>query len=79
MLKPGERLLLYSDGITEAENPNGEFLEEEGLERILAETSSTEGTEFLADLLHKLCEFAEWQDFNDDVSALVFEYRGPQT
>jgi hypothetical protein len=34
-LDPGDLLVLYSDGITEAENPAGEPFEETGLERLL--------------------------------------------
>jgi serine phosphatase RsbU (regulator of sigma subunit) len=33
---PGDLLLLYSDGITEAENPGGQPFEEAGLERFIA-------------------------------------------
>lgn len=35
LLEPGDLLVLYSDGITEAENPQGEPFEEAGLERVL--------------------------------------------
>ena len=34
-LEPGDLLVFYSDGITEAENPDGQPLEEEGLARVL--------------------------------------------
>ena len=32
---PGELLVLYSDGITEAENPAGQPFEETGLEQVV--------------------------------------------
>jgi serine phosphatase RsbU (regulator of sigma subunit) len=35
VMEPGDLLVLYSDGITEAENPAGEPFEEAGLERVL--------------------------------------------
>jgi phosphoserine phosphatase RsbU/P len=35
-LEPGDALIMYSDGITEAENPAGEPFDEDGLERTLA-------------------------------------------
>jgi serine phosphatase RsbU (regulator of sigma subunit) len=35
-LNPGDALLLYSDGITEAESPDGQPFDEAGLERTLA-------------------------------------------
>jgi serine phosphatase RsbU (regulator of sigma subunit) len=36
ILEPGDLLVLYSDGITEAENPEGQPFEESGLERLLS-------------------------------------------
>lgn len=35
-LRPGDALLMYSDGLTEAESPDGEPFDEAGLERTLA-------------------------------------------
>jgi serine phosphatase RsbU (regulator of sigma subunit) len=35
-LEPGDALVMYSDGITEAESPDGQPFDEEGLERTLA-------------------------------------------
>ena len=34
-IDPGEMLVLYSDGITEAENPAGQPLEEPGLQAVV--------------------------------------------
>jgi sigma-B regulation protein RsbU (phosphoserine phosphatase) len=39
-LAPGDALVLYSDGITEAEDPHGEPLEQSGLERIVERHAS---------------------------------------
>ncbi len=78
-MDPGDRLILYSDGITECEDPEGRLLDEDGLAEMLVANAAGDGPEFLADLLHDLSQYAAWADFNDDVSALVFEYRGPQT
>jgi sigma-B regulation protein RsbU (phosphoserine phosphatase) len=36
MMHPGDALLMYSDGITEAESPDGQPFDEAGLERTLA-------------------------------------------
>ena len=35
-LNPGDALVMYSDGITEAESPDGQPFDEAGLERTLA-------------------------------------------
>ena len=52
VLSPGDLLVFYSDGITEAEDPSGQPLEETGLELVLErhadKTSAAIGAEVLA-------------------------------
>ena len=36
IVRPGDILVLYSDGVTEAENPAGQPFEESGLDRVVA-------------------------------------------
>lgn len=78
-LRQGDRLFLYSDGITECANPAGDLLDEPGLEDMLDDLKDRDGPELLADLLFRLTEFSEGEEFDDDVSALVFEYRVPDS
>ena len=40
-LRPGDRLLLYTDGVPEAQNPRGDFLDHEGVRRWLAASEGT--------------------------------------
>jgi sigma-B regulation protein RsbU (phosphoserine phosphatase) len=40
-LEIGDTLIAYTDGVTEAENANGEFFSEEGLLSLLSEPSSS--------------------------------------
>ncbi|MEM6618624.1 MAG: SpoIIE family protein phosphatase [Pseudomonadota bacterium] len=74
-IKPGDKLFLYSDGITECQNKNDELLEEEGLQKLLERHIDGSGPEFIADMLWELTSFAEERPFEDDVSAILFEYR----
>ncbi|RLJ41368.1 sigma-B regulation protein RsbU (phosphoserine phosphatase) [Litoreibacter meonggei] len=76
-LIPGDRLVLHSDGITEAESPSGEMLEEEGFGAILDATRDLGGQETLDHLLGKLRAYTGATEFDDDVSALIFDYDGP--
>ena len=75
-LAPGDRLLVYSDGVTECEAPSGAMLEEEGLARLAAHRAGLGGRPFLEAILADLGAFAGGRDFADDVSMALVEYRG---
>jgi len=76
ILAPGDRLLIFSDGIVECPSPTGQFLEEDGLENIMRELSDSTGAALLESLLWKLSDFADDGDFPDDVSAILVEFQG---
>ncbi|MEM7241669.1 MAG: SpoIIE family protein phosphatase [Pseudomonadota bacterium] len=73
-LKKDERLLLYSDGLTECQNSKGDLLDDEGLEELLQPILDASGPDLLQDIVWKLTEFAESDDFGDDLSAILFEF-----
>lgn len=75
-LNAGDRLFLYSDGITECENMGGQFLDEEGLIRIISGKAGTDGPEFINDLIWELQAFRGDLDQADDISGLVFDFNG---
>ncbi len=77
-LKPGERLLMVSDGITECPNPAGEELGHEGLERILKHLTPFRGNALLEALIWELARWHESDEFPDDISCALFEYDGPR-
>ncbi len=73
-LRPGDRLLIQSDGITECMTPKGEMLNNEGLMTMLAHMHETRGQALLSTLLEHLQAFAGQQDFADDISAVLLEF-----
>ncbi len=76
-LRPGDRLLIYSDGITEYADANGAELGEPGLGRIMERLHGLRGHALLDALLWELAQWGGSDDFGDDVSAVLFEYDHP--
>ncbi|MFV0386447.1 PP2C family protein-serine/threonine phosphatase [Paracoccus sp. (in: a-proteobacteria)] len=75
-MKPGERLLIASDGVTEAANPSGRQLGEDGLEAIMRTNSFLNGHAFLESMAWSVSEYCRGQRL-DDMSAVLLEYRAP--
>ena len=86
-LGPGDRLLVYSDGVTECEDGAGAMLDEDGLARMARARAGLRGRPFLDALLADLRDHAglchchsdsleEGCVFADDVSMVLLEYRG---
>lgn len=73
-LAPGERMLIYSDGLTECPLAAGGMLGEAGLAALLHRHRDLDGPELLATLDHEL-RLASARDLPDDLSAALLEYR----
>ncbi|MGR3364134.1 MAG: PP2C family protein-serine/threonine phosphatase [Maritimibacter harenae] len=76
-LSPGDRLVLYSDGVTECRDAAGRELEEEGFARLLSRNAGL-GAETLAEAIAwDLDRHAGGQAPHDDISCVILDYRGP--
>lgn len=76
-LSPGDRLFLMSDGVTECPSPDGEELGTEGLRALLLQNAVLPSADLLEALVWDLNSHAGGADFPDDVSGILFDYRGP--
>ena len=66
--------MIYSDGLTEAENAEGEFFDTERLRDCLRDNCRDGAAELHAALLGALDHFSEGGVIRDDITALVLEY-----
>lgn len=73
-LEPGDTLLLYTDGLTEAIDANNERFGVERVSRALAQTHGRPASQVLEGLLATLHSFCPAPD--DDVAVLVLHYAG---
>ena len=76
-MAPGERLLIHSDGIVECSDAQGRLLGDDGLEAILRDMRHSHGPALLESLIWKLMEFSGADDLQDDVSAVLLEFKPP--
>jgi phosphoserine phosphatase RsbU/P len=74
-LEPGDLLVFYSDGITEAENPDGQPLEEEGLARVLEQDAQSTAATITSGILAAVHAHARRSRFADDLTVLVVKRR----
>ncbi len=75
-LAPGDRILLYTDGVTEAESPEGEELGVETLAELVAEVHTEGGAALCDAVLAGVERFTGGQAPGDDVTVVVIERLG---
>jgi phosphoserine phosphatase RsbU/P len=73
MLGPGDMIVLYSDGITEAEDPSGQPLEDSGLELIVERHADRSPSTITTEVLAAVHAHARRSRFADDLTILVLK------
>jgi serine phosphatase RsbU (regulator of sigma subunit) len=71
----GDTLLLYSDGVSEAENPQGEEFGEDGIRRAVVPVIGEAPERVLDGLFTALRTFTQDMAARDDMTAVVLRYR----
>ncbi|MCO6438376.1 MAG: PP2C family protein-serine/threonine phosphatase [Phycisphaerae bacterium] len=67
---PGDRLVLFTDGITESANPAHDLFGDARLDAVLCNPTNT-AAELLGFIVHSVREFREWRPAGDDETCLV--------
>lgn len=75
-LSPGDSLLVYTDGITEARAPDREMYGEQRLLACLADHPSADPGVLLDELSLDLDRFVRSAEQSDDITLLALQYRG---
>lgn len=76
VLKPKDKLLLFTDGVTEAMNINGDLFGEEKLENFLIESHGLPVTPLIDELMGAVSDHEAGCEQSDDITILAFEYFG---
>ncbi|WP_415035666.1 SpoIIE family protein phosphatase [Azonexus sp.] len=78
-LTPGDRLLLYTDGVTEAMNLADELYAEARLLAVCSEMQEAAVFDLVNGALASIKAFAGSAPQSDDITVMAIEYRGPAT
>lgn len=76
-IEPGDVFVLYTDGITEADNAEGKAFEDAGLEAVVARASAQDPMQIGAAILAAVEAYADDMRLADDLTALVLK-RAPR-
>ncbi|WP_245838167.1 PP2C family protein-serine/threonine phosphatase [Tropicimonas sediminicola] len=77
-LAPGDRLLIFSDGVTECEDPGGGMLDDSGLAELLTAHGERRGPDLMEAMTWELSRHSGDSEFTDDISAVLFEFDHPK-
>jgi sigma-B regulation protein RsbU (phosphoserine phosphatase) len=75
-LKPGDLLFIYTDGVTEAMNPDGELFGEDRLMGLLAAEKEPFAPKLVKDVGEAIRVFARGAEQSDDITMLAMQFMG---
>lgn len=75
-LKAGDKILLYTDGITEAFNPLGELFSDERLLSIIRANHEMNSMQLVQKIKQEIKNFAQDAEQSDDITILAITYNG---
>jgi len=73
IISNGDLILFYTDGLTEAENPDGDFFGLERLSEVFIQNAQLTPEKIIDALLTHLKQFCQSEFFKDDITLMVFK------
>ncbi len=77
-LSPGEGVVFYTDGVTEAESADGKFFTEKRLEALLKDADGCAAEEVTSKIAAAVESFSEGSEHADDVTILAVRFKPPR-
>ncbi|HEX5228642.1 MAG TPA: SpoIIE family protein phosphatase [Bryobacteraceae bacterium] len=74
-LQRGDKIVLFSDGLSETANAQGEFFEKKALAEVLRANAGMNCTQLHAKLVEAVEDFSDASEQEDDITMLVLEYQ----
>ncbi|MCP4133235.1 MAG: PAS domain S-box protein [bacterium] len=72
-LDAGDRVIFYTDGITECSNPANELFENDRFQMVIRENARKTAAEFSRELMKELEAFKGGKTFDDDITMVVLD------
>ena len=72
-LNPGDRLFLYTDGLTEAQDPEGRFFGAGRLCDLISRNAESSAEQLIKTCITELKDFREMTTFEDDLTMVVLQ------
>src|SRR5262249_16212967 len=79
VLQPGDLLLLYTDGVTEAMNPQHKLFSDQRLRDTLGSLWDKDPIALVGGLRRDVAGFAQGEPQSDDITLLALRYKGPES
>lgn len=73
-LEPGDKIIVYTDGVSEAQNRQGHFFETKRLELLLRASAGKSCDALIQSVINAVETFTEGEPQSDDITAVVMEY-----
>ncbi len=74
-LEGGDKIVAYTDGLTEAQNGNGQFFGVKQMRDLLRAHTQSSAAEFHDAMMGEVDAFIDGAPQHDDITALVIEFR----